>query len=64
MLRQIVGLTLMAGLSCGAAMAASVPKNGDAPLASGVYRGLVPVAHFDVSPPLRDMKPTGIPRWC
>ena len=61
MLRQIVGLTLMAGLSCGAAMAASVPKNGDAPLASGVYRGLVPVAHFDVSPPLRDMKPTGIP---
>ena len=48
MLRQIVGLTLMAGLSCGAAMAASVPKRRRA---AGQRRlsGLVPVAHFDVA---------------
>jgi hypothetical protein len=31
------------------------------PVASGVYRGMLQVAHFDVSPPLRDIKPIPVP---
>ncbi len=40
---------------------AAAPKDGDAPGVSAQYRGLVPVAKFDVSPPLRDMKPMPVP---
>ena len=37
--------------------AAAQGQSPETPVVQGVYRGLAPVVKFDVSPPLRDMKP-------
>ncbi|MFO1496684.1 MAG: hypothetical protein U1F26_18735 [Lysobacterales bacterium] len=53
------GLSVLAALAAcglgGAAAAAEVSKAGPQPVIQGQYRGVLPVAHFDVSPPLRTM---------
>ena len=60
--RVLIGVLLcFAGVTLAffAFRSASAQGNSQSPPVSGQYRGLSPVVHFDVSPPLRDIK--GIP---
>src|SRR5437870_11006503 len=56
----LIGLLLCLGgvtLAFFAFRSASAQGTSQATPLSGIYRGLSPVVHFDISPPLRDIKP-------
>src|SRR5438477_10701308 len=58
--RALIGLLLCLGvvtLALFAFRSASAQSSSQATPVSGIYRGLSPVVHFDISPPLRDITP-------
>src|SRR6266849_2136967 len=58
--RAVIGLLLCLGgvtLALFAFRSASAQSSSQPTPVRGIYRGLSPVVHFDISPPLRDIKP-------
>ena len=55
--RRIVSRRAGLGVCCASQCRGSGPIVRSPPVVQGIYRGLSPVVKFDVSPPLRDMKP-------
>ena len=55
--RSPAALAFAALLFATLCIAAPALAQGDAPAPQGIYRGLLPVVKFDISPPLRDLPP-------